>query len=196
LKKYIAFFIALIFSSCHAPEDQQAIALYKEGKYSEVISLLDTYLPSHPKDADSFYNRGCAHEKLGNTEKALADYQEAIKNNPTKPEFWMGAANIHYRNQAYSAVVSNMNALIERFPNNDQGYVLKGRAHAQLTQLRQAMDAFDKALEINKRNGEAHLYRGWIEVSAGAKNTGCNSMREAKRLNTPGADEYIQKYCK
>ncbi len=52
------------------------------GKYDEAIKTLDGLLDKQPDNAVALYNRGYAHQKLGNWKEAESDYLTALENDP------------------------------------------------------------------------------------------------------------------
>ena len=49
-----------------------------QGKYQEAIVAFTQSLALNAEDADAFYNRAYAHHSLGQYDKAIADYGQAI----------------------------------------------------------------------------------------------------------------------
>ena len=57
---------------------QKAEYLIKAEKYDEAIPLLESVVKDNPRDADAWNYLGFANRKLGNKEKALQAYQQAL----------------------------------------------------------------------------------------------------------------------
>ena len=73
-------------SDYSAPSKSQAYLdaakLVKNEKYAEAIPLLDKAVEANPKDADAFNLLGFSHRKLGDFDRAMVNYQTALKLDP------------------------------------------------------------------------------------------------------------------
>ena len=73
-------------NSYSAPSKSQAYLdaakLVKSEKYAEAIPLLDKAVEENPKDADAFNLLGFSHRKLGDFDRAMVNYQTALKLDP------------------------------------------------------------------------------------------------------------------
>ncbi|MEK7725040.1 MAG: DM9 repeat-containing protein [Acidobacteriota bacterium] len=59
-----------------------AIFYYRGQKYAEAEANFTEYLKLYPEDADGYYNRGVIYRDWGKPEKAIADFQQALKLKP------------------------------------------------------------------------------------------------------------------
>jgi len=65
-----------------------------------------------PKDANAYFNRGLAYKNTGLADRALADYDTAIRLDPSHQKAYLDRGNIRYQRGFYSdAIRDYMNAL-------------------------------------------------------------------------------------
>ncbi len=48
------------------------------GKYTQALQVIGGVMKRHPRSADAYVYRGYAYEKLGDVQKAMADYKAAL----------------------------------------------------------------------------------------------------------------------
>lgn len=51
-------------------------------KWNEALNAFNKAIKLNPKNTEAYFNRGSAHDELGNYEQAIVDYNKAIKLNP------------------------------------------------------------------------------------------------------------------
>lgn len=193
-KLYPFFLLIILLVSCDKTETEKGMSLYENGKYEEAIAMFDAYLKKHPKDANTYFNKGRALEQQGKLEAALDSYQEAIDADNSQEKFWIASGMCNYKMKKFDNTVSNMDGLLEIQPKNGAAKVLKARAFAQMQKIRSAMETLNLAIKENQRNGEAYLYRGYIRAIARDVNA-CDDLEQAKRLKIRKAQEFLNKYC-
>ncbi|MGQ9494742.1 MAG: tetratricopeptide repeat protein [Thermoanaerobaculaceae bacterium] len=64
-----------------------AIALFKKGDYAGALKLFEAVLQENPNYAGSYFYVAMCLEKLGDSDKALLNYQKANQLEPTNPTF-------------------------------------------------------------------------------------------------------------
>lgn len=60
----------------------RASAYMKKKSWKEAIADYDILLQHTPEDTVGWFNRGTAHEKLGNTNEAIHDFTQTLKLDP------------------------------------------------------------------------------------------------------------------
>jgi len=55
---------------------------YADGNYNEALSYLNQSVQLDPNNAYAYYYRGMTYQSLGETERAIADFQKCLTLNP------------------------------------------------------------------------------------------------------------------
>ena len=143
------------------------ITLLRTDGIPEAFNLFQKASRSFPLNADLLYGLGVASFYLGMNEEAHQHFTESIRLQPKTAQFYASLGDVyavggHYENaqQAYASAIS-----LE--PANPDFRVKAGRNLLKLQQQDEARSAFQKVLESDARNAEAHYNLGKITASAG-----------------------------
>ena len=134
----------------------KAAAQYASGDAEGAMETYNALLDYDSCNADVYYMRGCLYLQQGNSEQALYDYGNAIKNNPDDFELYvsiyenltayqLAAEGEEYLNKAFEIKGSNADSLAWR----GKIYYLLGEYDNAVTELKAA---------IEKGNVTANLY--------------------------------------
>ena len=59
-------------------EMNEAIKLYKEGKYSDSLEQYNKYLEKNPDSKEAHYNKGVTLRKMNNNQEALESFNKSL----------------------------------------------------------------------------------------------------------------------
>lgn len=90
-----------------------AWARHKTGDYQAAIVDATAAIDTDPANADAFDLRGRCYAALGQLDRALADYQQAARLDPSDPDPRMGMANV-YRQRQDTVRATEADALAEQ----------------------------------------------------------------------------------
>jgi tetratricopeptide (TPR) repeat protein len=102
-----------------------------------------------PNLAVAYTNRGIAYAARGHIERAIADFDEAIRLAPDSPFPYYNRANAHYDRKDYRRALGDYDAAIERDPDFALAYYNRGLARERLGRRSEAIADFQKALELD-----------------------------------------------
>src|SRR5262249_44705399 len=60
------------------PNFSQGVCAFRRERYREAVSAFRAAVALAPRSAPAYYNRGLAHDRLGEDESALRDYARAL----------------------------------------------------------------------------------------------------------------------
>jgi len=198
MKNYIGFFLVITLFlgiSCGSEESSSGDVLFEEGKYKEAIDYYSEYLSTHPDHANTLYNRGRAYEELGQSEKAIQDFEKIIELDPKNINAYIALSKLSYNDKNFNKVLVYAGKAVELNENSAQAHFLSARGAHQLGYFDQALESYNNVISINKDHGEAYLYRGALKVGMEKNRSACEDFNFAKLLNVEGAEKAIQDYC-
>jgi predicted negative regulator of RcsB-dependent stress response len=135
---------------------QQAVALWKNGKYTnptQALNLLNKAVVADPKFANVYSNRGNAYRDLKQYPKAIKDYTKAISLDPSHIKAYNNRGNIYYEQKKYQQALKDYNQCLRLNPNYKFAYVNRGLVFYQLKNKIRACKDFQKACQLGDCDG-------------------------------------------
>jgi tetratricopeptide (TPR) repeat protein len=188
----------------------EGFQLYHARRYQEAIAYLDRVIARHPRDIEALLKRGNSYLRLEHPERALPDFEQAIRANPIHPGGYTdrGIALLMLgRNQdalaSFSRAVSVWKGpatLMGGFviPNSapalsggksqqiTEGYATAysglGQTYHRLGQNEQAIVEYQHAIAINPLDPNAFIGRGDAYAALGQHQSALADYNEAVRL--------------
>jgi len=131
--------------------------------YPKSAIHFDSAIHLDAKDPQFFVNRGILKEHLKDSSGAIADYQEALK---LDPSFGLAIHNIAVIKRTRGQQEESEQLLDESIKQNPNlPYPFSARAYYRLKKknLKGALEDYNKVIELNKEDEEAWLYRGLVK---------------------------------
>jgi tetratricopeptide (TPR) repeat protein len=94
---------------------------------------------------------GASNLNRGRTEKALKDFNRAIKIDPAHHDGYLGRADTLNTMGRFEESLKDYNKAIEIKPSLAQAYVNRGIAYSHLLQYEKAIADYEKGLELNPK---------------------------------------------
>jgi tetratricopeptide (TPR) repeat protein len=132
-----------------SPDDANLFAkaeeLFLAGDYLASISLFNRLLEIDPKNEIAFTYRGNAYTELGDYEKAIADYTEAIKLRPdTYPQPYYNRGRIYMLLKEYDKALPDLEKSIELDQYDDINFAY--RANGNIGIIYRELGDYEKSL--------------------------------------------------
>ncbi len=150
-----------------------------EGRYSDLLPVIDRVIALEPGVAEHHSNRATALQRLGRPAEALKDADAAIT---LKPEF--AAAHLNRGNSL--ADLKSTNEAIAAYerartldPRLAEAWLGLGNAYAELGRLDDASSAYERALVLNPGLSRAWMGRGNLLAVAGRQKDALGAFDEA-----------------
>jgi len=156
------------------------IALESQGKPS--LAALNRAVRLEPENATALCNLGAAEQRLGQTEKAITRYLEALKNNPSLP---IAHYNLGLGYQLLGMTTEALAALrqaIEAQPDYFDAYFQLGLLEQNLGHAQIALDAYQQAISFNANSHEVFYNMGLALQSLGRLDEAIGQYRKALDL--------------
>lgn len=193
---FMGFCLMLLLASCSTDVSSEADQLFRQGNYREAIEAYDEFLATKPKDIKSLYNRGRAYEELGDLENARKNFisildldNENINANLSMGKYWYGK-------KEYARSINFLDKVIAVDGRVSTAYLLKGRSLHATGDFANAKKNYDQAINFDRKNAEAFLYRGALKVAQNSKNSACQDLNRARALGSEEAVAALARHCK
>ncbi len=167
---------------------------YNDGEYQNAIQFYNKHLEMKPADEIAIYNRGRAYEELGQYEKAVNNFLKVIEIDPRNIGAYLSYGKHFYRQKDYENAAFQFEKAYKLNTNSTKSATLLARAYHKAGKVEEAMEYYNIAINNDKDNAEAYLYRGALKVHLNQSGA-CNDMQMAKNIGYEGAEELYNKYC-
>lgn len=129
----------------------------------EALAAAETAIGYAPNDAPNLVMRGCVNDDLGNTEKALADYNRAIQLEPDFPDAYFERAVLHERRNELEASLKDAEKVVKLDPKYDAGIRLRMELYERLKRYREAIADCDRLIAMGKANSGDYVCKVFCE---------------------------------
>jgi len=110
------------------------------------------------------YLRGLLHERFGNPESALADYERVLGLDPEAIYVHEAMAVLSLRLGRLVQALTHAQHVVRLDPKNPHSHIVLGRVYLARGDLGEAIAAFDKALALNPDDDEALLFAAHLRM--------------------------------
>ena len=177
------------------PDDwqQRAKALLLQQKWDDLISLSSAVIPTLKSDADkanAYYLRGIAYNKKGEYDRAIADYNQAIKLNPDDATAYTNRGGAYNEKGEYDRAIADLNRAIELNPDDAVAYNNRGYAYRQKGEYDRAISDYNRAIELEPDDATAYNNRGYAYRQKGEHDLALADYNRAIELNPNYATAY------
>jgi len=140
-------------SPSFTPDETAASDALAKGNDDEAIRLFTKVFDSKASTPMLYYDhvsRGIAYVRKHDDEKALSDFDEAVKLKPEDMDarFRRGGARVQLKQ--FEGAIEDLNTVIEKDPMNAQAFRLRGFSYNVLNKTSEAAADNDKACELDK----------------------------------------------
>jgi tetratricopeptide (TPR) repeat protein len=135
-----------------ADELQDITALFQQGNRARALERVNAYLENKPNDAQARFLKGLILTEERKSEEAIKVYQAMIEDYPELPEPYNNLAALYAAQGHYDRARSALEMAINLHPGYATAYENLGDIYARL-----ASQAYDKALQLDKKNPAAQM---------------------------------------
>ncbi|MCA9174751.1 MAG: tetratricopeptide repeat protein [Planctomycetales bacterium] len=124
--------------------------------------LYDELIKATPTDANLFLARANVYSARGESDKAVADYRQAIKLDDQYEAAYVSLAEAQMRLADYDGVMQTVASVMKLDPENPTYFVLRGVAYRHQEKLDNAIAEFTEALKRKPDHAPALSSRGFM----------------------------------
>ncbi|MFW9259929.1 tetratricopeptide repeat protein [Nostoc sp. CALU 546] len=137
-----------------------ALRLAQQGDYTEAIALLTQLIFRHPHNAIDYNNRGLIYFQSGEIQKALCDYNTALKLNPDLASAYNNRANYYAACGELAVALADYDQAIDLNPRHVRAWINRGITWRDLGQYEEAIENFEVVLLFGQLEGHIWAERG------------------------------------
>ncbi|PZO43760.1 MAG: hypothetical protein DCF19_03780 [Pseudanabaena frigida] len=97
-----------------------------------LVTLATDKLTAKPKDVGLYLMRASAYGQLGDSAKALADFDKALKLEPQNPQIFLARGQFYLEIKKYQQAIDDANQVLRFDPKFSSAYFLRSEAYRQL----------------------------------------------------------------
>jgi protein O-mannosyl-transferase len=152
--------------------------------YNRAISLSKDY-------ADYYNKRGIFYHILGQYQRAIEDYNEAIRLKPHKAEpYYYNRGTVYYKLAQYQRAVEDYDKAISLKPDYADAYSNRGTVYYKLGQYQHAIEDCNEAIRLKPHKAEPYNNRGTVYYKLGQYQRAVEDYDKAISLKPDYADAY------
>ncbi|MBH8576525.1 tetratricopeptide repeat protein [Nostocaceae cyanobacterium CENA369] len=143
--------------------------------------------------ASAYYNRGKANSDVGNKQKAIDDYTEAIKINPSYTDAYYKRGIIRSELGNKQDAIKDYTEVIRLNSNYTDAYFKRGFIRYELGNPSGAIEDYTEVIRINPNNDAAYYNRGVARQDQGNKQDAIEDYTKAIQINPNYTNAYINR---
>ena len=137
--------------------------LAEEEKWEEMLSASEVCVKEHPEEAVGYFYMGIAEDELGNSEEAIAEYDEALEletKDKKKALIHNNRGNVLKKLKRYEEAIADYGKAIKLSPEYLDAYNGRGNTFNDLQRYEEAIADFNRAIELNSKDPLPYIGRG------------------------------------
>jgi tetratricopeptide (TPR) repeat protein len=107
-----------------------------------------------------FYNRGIAYAAKDQYDRAIEDFDHAIRLNPNDAGAFVARGRAYALKDQYDRAIEDFDHAIRLSPFDARAFVVRGIAYAAKNQYDHAIEDYDRAIRLNPNDARAFVFRG------------------------------------
>ena len=168
--------------SCSLKESKEGIK-----NYTKAIKL-------NPQDARAYFNRGNMNYNLENYKEAVEDYTKAIKLNPQYAEAYCGRGLANSNLGDHEEAIKYYKRAIKNYDKAKTLFEKEGNK-AMVKRCEEAIEDYNKAIELDSQDAEAYCGRGLANSNLGDHEEAIKNCIKAKELFEKEENKEIVETC-
>jgi serine/threonine protein kinase/tetratricopeptide (TPR) repeat protein len=160
--------LANFLTARNRPKDAEAVL-------GQAIALYEKF----PNDPDSPLILGRLHSRLGQWDKVIADYSQAIAVLPKNSDLWSSRGFAYLSSRQWEKAIQDYTKAIELAPDVRANLQFRGQAYLDLGQWDKVVADFDKLLEKDPNDSSALYFRAVAYVKLNQPEQAVADLRQA-----------------
>jgi tetratricopeptide (TPR) repeat protein len=154
----------------------------RSGKANDAVTTLQAVLKNDPENAVAHYQLGLAFDQLGNSNRAEAEWRDAIRLRPDIVEAYRALAGVAIHRDDAGELAKDADQIIALQPAAPDGYLLRAVADIDRKEFSTADEYIHRSLEKEPNNPAAYVQLGNLRMAQ-------NKYAEAQKAYQQGLDQ-------
>ncbi len=128
--------------------------------FDKAIDFCSKAIKIYPRSGDGFFNRGFAHDALGNTNEAISDYERSLELDTKKASQWTynNLSLLYAEQEKYEKAIEYINVAIKLNSKDGQFLNNRGWIYLQSENFKQAEKDYQNAEILYLKNKRTRTY--------------------------------------
>jgi tetratricopeptide (TPR) repeat protein len=150
-------------------------------------------IQANARDALAYAHRGRAWKERGDWDRALKDYDDAIRLFPRHPTWWRDRGVVHEERKDYDQAVRDFSEAIRLNPQDPLSYLDRGIAHKGKKDYDKAVADYTEAIRLDPAWAHAYYNRANAHGARKDYDKAIADYGEAIRLDPKDSDAYFNR---
>lgn len=202
LKKHLSYSLAKVNGmAIHEPDDiiwnMLRINIYEWGHdYLNAIAEYNNIEKEYGATQDLYYHRSECYDKIGDTERAIADITKCIEMGNGKDYYALAQRADIYRGAGfYKEAIADYSMMIEFVPTKAYPYYQRGWCYELSGDDRMAMENYNAGIDVDKSYPYIYLMRGELRLKRGENESANVDFEEILKKDTIAEEGSCRQYA-
>ncbi|HAC25514.1 MAG TPA: hypothetical protein DCE81_11405 [Cytophagales bacterium] len=173
----------------------RAVAHLRNGDQDAALKDLRVSIELNQEIALSHYLQGTILSQKGEIRKSLDAYNAALDLDDTNTKALFNRSFTWKMMGDFTRAMEDAAIIVELNPESAEFWNLKGNMHTLYTDYYDAIDCYDRAIDLKPDYGEAYFNRGLAYLMSYAPIQGCDDLQESRRHGYARAEKAITHFC-
>jgi len=165
------------------PDQQRCSAPDPDVSIGGCTAMIQSDQETQENLAKAFLNRGFAYDRKGQYDRAIEDYDQAIKLNPNFVLAFVDRGDAYNSKHEYDRAIQDLDQAIKLDPNFAPAFYNRGNAYDSELEYDRAVRDYDQAIKLDPNFAAAFYQRGNALRALGQESRAAADFAKARELN-------------
>ena len=153
-----------------------------KGLHDRSLGYLKEWAQLDPSNPDAYYQLGVALTASGNKKSALGAFDKVLKLSPKHKGAIFRKSSLQIKMKDFESAIKGLESLVKQVEDNPKVFYLLGIAYEGLENVDKAIEALQKAIELDPDEIKYHQHLGFLNVRKDDHKTAAKSFTKVMEL--------------